>query len=110
MAKDEISTRILDEMEHIEWGDRHSPQLLLRMLFGALRRKQLELNLDADPAVSLRKALARTQREYPYFIASFDAAYFRMAPGALSAGRGATDAFRAAREPRLRPRRVGVPV
>jgi hypothetical protein len=108
MAKDEISTRILDEMEHIEWGDRHSPQALLRMLYGALRRKQLEKNIDSDPGVSLRKALARTQREYPYFIASFDPTYFRLAPSTLSAGYGAGDGFRSAREPRLRPRRIGV--
>jgi len=109
MPRDEISTRILEEMDHIDWGERHSPQSLLCMLYGALRRKQLEKNIDADPAVSLRKALARTQREYPYFIAGFDTSYFRLAAGTLSAGQGASDAFRAAREPRLRPRRVGVP-
>jgi hypothetical protein len=107
MPNDEISNRILEEMDHIDWGDRHSPQLLLRMLYGVLRRKQLEKNLDADPAVSLRKALARTQREYPYFIAGFDTSYFRLAARTLSAGLGATDAFRTTREPRLRPRRVG---
>jgi hypothetical protein len=105
MPKDEISTRILDEMEHIEWGDRHSPQALLRMLYGALRRKQLEKNLDSDPGVSLRKALARTQREYPYFIAGFDAKYFRLAASRVSAGRGGPEALRASRG--LRPRRAG---
>ena len=108
MAKDEISTRILHEMEHIELGDRHSPQTLLRMLYGALRRKQLEANIDSDPGVSLRKALARTQREYPYFVADFDTAFFGVAATTLSAGHGASDAFRVAREPVLRPRRIGV--
>jgi len=108
MAKDEISTRILHEMEHMELGDRHSPQSLLRMLYGALRRKQLETNLDSDPGVSLRKALARTQREYPYFIAEFDTSFFRVPATTLSAGHGAGDAFREARDPGLRPRRVGV--
>jgi hypothetical protein len=108
MAKDEISTRILHEMEHIELGDRHSPQTLLRMLYGALRRKQLEANIDSDPGVSLRKALARTQREYPYFVADFDTAFFGVAATTLSAGHGAGDAFRVAREPGLRPRRIGV--
>jgi hypothetical protein len=108
MAKDEISTRILHEMEHIELGDRHSPQTLLRMLYGALRRKQLEANIDSHPGVSLRKALARTQREYPYFVADFDTAFFGVAATTLSAGHGASDAFRVAREPGLRPRRIGV--
>ena len=107
MARDEISTRILHEMEHIEWGERHSPQTLLRMLYSPLRRKQLEANLDSDPGVSLRKALARTQREYPYFVAEFDASFFGVAASTLPAGRGAGDAFRAAREPELRPRRIG---
>jgi hypothetical protein len=108
MARDEISIRILHEMEHMELGDRHSPQSLLRMLYGALRRKQLETNLDSDPGISLRKALARTQREYPYFIAEFDTAFFGIAASTLPAGHGASDAFRAAREPELRPRRIEV--
>jgi hypothetical protein len=107
MDKDIISTRILEEMEHIEWGDRHSPQSLLRMLYGAHRRKQLEKNLDSDAGTSLRKALARTQREYPYFIASFDASYFRLSTGALASSQVARDAFRAERDPSFRPRRVG---
>jgi len=108
MDKDEMSTRIVEELEHIDWGDRHSPQTLLRMLYGAQRRKQLEKNPDTDPGVSLRKALARTQREYPYFIASFDTSYFRLAAGTLASARGARDSFRAARDPGFRPRRVGV--
>lgn len=108
MAKDEISTRILHEMEHMELGDRHSPQALLRMLYSALRRKQLETNLESNPGMSLRKALARIQREYPDFIADFDASFFGLAATTLSAGDDASDAFREAREPGLRPRRVGV--
>jgi len=110
MARDEISTRILHEMEHMELGDRHSPQTLLRMLYGALRRKQLEANLDSDPGVSLRKALARTQREYPYFVAEFDDSFFGVAATTLPAGHVASEAFRAAREPELRPRRIEVTV
>jgi hypothetical protein len=108
MNRDAIGTRILEEMEHIDWGERHSPQSLLRMLYGAHRKKQLEKNRDADAAVSLRKALARTQREYPYFIASFDATYFRVSAGALASGHASRESFRTARDPGFRPRRLGV--
>ena len=108
MNKDVIGTRIVEEMEHIDWGERHSPQSLLRMLYGAHRKKQLEKNPDADAGVSLRKALARTQREYPYFVASFDQAYFRLSAGTLASGQRSRESFREARDPAFRPRRVGV--
>jgi hypothetical protein len=108
MNRDAIGTRILEEMEHIDWGERHSPQSLLRMLYGAHRKKQLEKNPDADAGVSLKRALARTQREYPYFIAVFDTAYFRLSAGTLASGLESRESFRAAREPGFRPRRVGV--
>jgi hypothetical protein len=109
MNKDKIAAMILEELDHIDDGQRHSPQALLRMLYGALRRKQLEKDPSSDAAVSLRKALARTQREYPYFIPGFDIAYFRIAGGAFSAGRGGGESFRLARDPGFRPRRVQVP-
>jgi hypothetical protein len=107
MNKDKMANRILEELSHIDEGDRRSPQSLLRMLYAALRRKQLQKDPASNPAISLKKALARTQREYPYFIASFDTNYFHMPRGTLSAGRGAPDSFRAARDPAFRPRRMG---
>jgi hypothetical protein len=73
------------------------------MLYSAQRRKQLEKDPKSDPGLSLRKALARTQREYPYFIAGFDTGFFHIAGRRLSAGRGAPDSFRAARDPGFRP-------
>ena len=106
MNKDKMANMILKELEHIDDGERHSPQALLRMLYGAQRRKQLERDPDSDPGVSLRKALARTQREYPYFIAGFDTSFFRITRGTLTPGRASTDSFRAARDPAFRPRRV----
>jgi hypothetical protein len=102
-SKDKMANQILDELTHIDEGARHTPQALLRMLYSAQRRKQLEKNPQSDPGTSLRKALARTQREYPYFIASFDTSFFRLHRGRLSAGRGASDAFRLERDPGFRP-------
>jgi hypothetical protein len=105
MNKDKMANLILEELTHIDDGERHSPQALLRMLYGVQRRKQLEKDADSDRGVSLRKALARTQREYPYFIAGFDASYFQLAGARLSAGRGAPASFRAARDPGFSPAR-----
>jgi hypothetical protein len=107
MNKDKMANKIVEELSRIDEGARGTPQALLRMLYAALRRKQLEKYLYADPGVSLRKALARTQREYPYFIASFDTKYFQFPRRSLSAGRGAPASFRAARDPGFRPRRIG---
>jgi hypothetical protein len=98
-----MANRILEELKHIDEGERHSPQALLRMLYGAQRRKQLEKDPRSDPRASLRKALARTQREYPYFIPSFDTSFFHLPQRTLSAGRGAPASFRADRDPGFRP-------
>jgi hypothetical protein len=114
MNKDKMASKIIDELSHIDEGDRHTPQALLRMLYSAQRRKQLAKDPYSDPGVSLRKALARTQREYPYFIAGFDTTFFHFPARTLSAGRGAPESFRAARDPGFArnrraapPRRIG---
>jgi hypothetical protein len=89
MPVKEMDKLILEELEHIPAGEQHSPQNLMRMLYGAQRRKQLARNPDGSPIKSLQKAFAATTKEYPYFAPTFDVSFFAslVARGASHEGR-----------------------